>query len=224
MLNEFIFSFHALFIGLCTLIAFQFGSFGLSSFICIQSLLANIFILKETTLFGFTAVCTDVFTIGCTLSLNLLQEYYGPAITKKIINLNFFLFLFYVCSSQIHLWYLPASTDIMHPLFELLLGTAPRIIFASLLVSWISQMFDFWLYKNMKRIFQTKLLILRNYFSIILSQLLDTVLFSFIGLYGLIDNISNIIIISFLIKLISIMIIVPFVKFTKNFFLQKGIR
>src|SRR5437016_3221906 len=154
MLNEIIFFLHALFIGICTLVALHFGSFGLSIFICIQSLISNMFILKETTLFGFTATCTDAYTIGCILSLNLLQEYYGPAIAKKIININFLSLCFYGGAIQIQLWYFPAATDQMHPFFGLLFRSAPRIVIASLLVTWLTQMFDYWLYKNLKKIFQ----------------------------------------------------------------------
>jgi uncharacterized PurR-regulated membrane protein YhhQ (DUF165 family) len=47
------------------------------------------------------------------------------------------------------------------------------------------------------------------------TQLLDTILFSLLGLYGLVANIWQIIIISYLIKLFAIGIATPLVGFSK---------
>jgi len=54
-------------------------------------------------------------------------------------------------------------------------------------------------------------LVARNYASIAITQLVDTVLFSFLGLYGIIHNITSIIIVSYAIKLLAVVIATPFV-------------
>jgi queuosine precursor transporter len=222
MLNEFIFLIHTIFVSSCTLIALYLGRSALIVFICVQSILANSFILKQATLFGLNATCTDVFTISGVLGLNLLQEYYGKEVARKAIWINFFLLIFYTAATQFHLWYLPAPTDSAQPFFELLLHSAPRIVVASLFVFLLVQHFDSWLYGNLKRVWNSKHLVLRNYISVAISQLIDTVLFSYLGLYGLIDNIGNIIIISYIIKLVAIVIATPIVTFSKRFFIHKG--
>ena len=90
MINELIFIFHCLIIASSSLFALFLGSYGLVAFICIQCILANLFVIKQITLFGYTATCSDAFTVGATLGLNLLQEYFGKNITKKTIWINFF--------------------------------------------------------------------------------------------------------------------------------------
>lgn len=215
-MNELIFIFHTLIIATFALGALALGRSALVAFVCVQCLLANLFVVKQITLFGLTATCADAFTVGATIGLNLLQEYFSKEITKKTIWINFFLLIFYTIVSQIHLIYTPDSADTMHLHFLPLLSLMPRIAIASLFVYFIAQMADYYLYGIFKKIFHHKYIILRNYASIAFCQLLDTVLFSFLGLYGIIDNIEQVIIISYLIKLITIIIATPFVGLSRR--------
>src|SRR5579872_1927718 len=201
MLNEIIFILHSVIITCSALIALFLGSPALIAFICIQCILANLFVLKQITLFGFTATCADAFTIGATLGLNLLQEYFGKEITKKAIWVNFFLLIFYLLVSQIHLFYVPTPFDTTHQHFILLLQFMPRIVIASFSVYLFVQMLDYYLYGILHKVFHGNYLIMRNYFSIAFCQLIDTILFSFLGLYGLVENIWQVIFISYCVKL-----------------------
>lgn len=92
----------------------------------------------------------------------------------------------------------------------------PRIVIASFSVYLFVQMLDYYLYGLLKKIYNEKHLVLRNYFSIALCQLIDTVLFSFLGLYGLVENVWHIIFISYTIKLMSIIIATPFVSLSRT--------
>lgn len=222
MINELIFLLHAAFIGLTALGALALGRSALVAFICLQCILANLFVLKQTTLFGLNATCTDAFTIGATIGLNLLQEYFGKAITRKTIAINFFLLVFYAVISQIHLWYLPSAFDTTQHHFSALLGFMPRIAIASLTVFLIAQTVDYYLYGWLKKVWTSRLLVLRNYVSISFSQLVDTILFSFLGLYGIIDNIWEIILISYSVKLAAILVATPFVVASKSIFKSFG--
>jgi uncharacterized integral membrane protein (TIGR00697 family) len=62
-----------------------------------------------------------------------------------------------------------------------------------------------------------KYFILRNYGSLIVSQAVDTVLFSFLGLYGIVSDISDIIFASYIIKILAILLATPFVAFARKF-------
>jgi len=218
MFNEILFMLHSIIISLFALGAFALGPYALAAFVCVQCLLANLFVIKQINLFGFNATCSDVFTIGAVLGLNLLQEYYGRDITRKTIWINFFLLVFYAIVSQIHLLYTPSAYDFSQPLFTELLIFMPRIVIASFTVYLISQMADYALYGFLKRTWKDKFLVIRNYTSITITQLFDTVLFSFLGLYGIINHIWEVITISYSIKLVAILVATPFVGLSKLIF------
>ena len=215
MINELLFITQTIIISMSVLIALALGQSALIAFVCVQCILANLFVVKQIVLFGFAATSSDVFTVGAVLGLNLLQEYYGRAITRLTIWINFFLLSFYAIISYIQLAYLPHSTDTMHKHFVPLLQTLPRIVIASFIVYLLSQFADYALYGFLKKIFHKRFLILRNYLSIFLTQLLDTVLFSILGLYGIIDNIGEVIIMSYTVKIVAIICATPFIGFSK---------
>jgi uncharacterized integral membrane protein (TIGR00697 family) len=227
--NELIFILHTLIIGLAALGALALGRSALVAFVSIQCILANLFVLKQTTLLGLNATCADAFTIGATIGLNLLQEYFGKAITRTTIAINFFFLVFYAVISQVHLWYTPSAFDTTQDHFLPLLGFMPRIVIASFTVYFIAQMIDYKLYGWLKKVSclrpngsagqqTSKFLILRNYASIAVSQFVDTVLFSFLGLYGIIDNIGEVILVSYSIKLAAIALATPCVLGAQRIF------
>jgi uncharacterized integral membrane protein (TIGR00697 family) len=218
MTNEIIFIIHTLFITASTLAALSLGSHCLVAFIGVQCVLANLFVIKQITLFGLSATCADAFTVGATLSLNLLQEYFGKNIAKKAIWINFFILIFYTIISQIHVWYQSNTFDTMQQHFVPILHLMPRITIASLLVYLFVQLLDYYLYGLLKQKLNHRFLVARNYASIALCQLIDTILFSFLGLYGIVENIGHIIIVSYSIKLVSILLATPFISFSRHIF------
>ncbi len=217
-MNELLFIFHTIVISIGALIALYLGQVALIAFVCLQCVLANLFVIKQITLFGFSATCTDAFTVGSVLGLNLLQEYFGRAITRTCIWINFFLLMFYAVVSQIQLAYVPNTYDTMQEHFLPILSVMPRIVIASFIVYFIAQWTDYALYGFLKRTLGDRHLVLRNYVSIAFTQLIDTVLFSFLGLYGIIENIWQVIFISYVIKLVAIGIATPFVLFSKKIY------
>jgi uncharacterized PurR-regulated membrane protein YhhQ (DUF165 family) len=106
-MNELIFIVHTVVIAAFALGALALGCTSLVAFVCSCCILANLFVVKQITLFGLTATCADAFTVGATIGLNMLQEYFGKEIAKKTIWINFFLLIFYAIVSQIHLIYIP---------------------------------------------------------------------------------------------------------------------
>ncbi len=217
-MNELIFILHTIIISCFALCALALGKNALVAFVCVQCVLANLFVIKQITLFGLHATCSDAFTVGATLGLNLLQEYFGRTITKKAIWINFFVLIFYAIVSQIHLAYSPSSVDTMQPHFSPILAFMPRIVIASFSVYLLVHLLDYTLYGALKRIFNQKYLLVRNYASVIVCQLIDTVLFSFLGLYGIIEHIWEVILVSYMIKLMVIFIATPFVGFSKKIY------
>ncbi len=209
-MNEFIFLFHVVCVVGMLLIAAWMGKETLIAYICIQGILSNLFLSKQITLIGFNTVSSDVFAVAGLLGMNLLQEFYGKKATQKAITTSAFILCVYVVMSCFQLWYSPNSFDQAHSAFVLILGIMPRVTIASLSVYIIVQLFDTRLYQLLKLWSNGSYLMARNICSLVCSQLIDTILFSFLGLYGTVHSVTEIIVVSFVIKIITIFCMTPF--------------
>lgn len=228
-INELIFFTHITIMGISTLIALRMGKEALIALISVQAVLSNLFVVKEVTHFGMASTGGDAFTIGTVLGLNLLQEYYGRVISQKAIWISLFCLFFYGIVSQIHIYYIPHPHDVMDVHFKAILTSMPHIIAASFVVYYIAQQFDLFLYGTLKRIFEGKYLVFRNYCSVLLVQFIDTVLFSFLALYsipflglnGIITDTAElwqIIAISYAIKVVAIVVSTPFLALSHKIY------
>ncbi len=220
-MNELIFIAHSTLIAFTALAAAYFGKEALTTFVTVTYILANLFVIKQITLFGLQVTATDAFIIGSVLALNLLNEYFGKESARKALWIAFGSTILVTILSQIHLTYVPNQFDESHHYFVQLFSATPRIVIASLFAYLVSQQCENHLYSFLKFRFNGNYLVLRNYMSMSLSQLIDTVLFSFLGLYGIVEQVIDIIIVSYAIKLIAIFIISPLIWATKFYMKRK---
>jgi uncharacterized integral membrane protein (TIGR00697 family) len=200
-----------------TLGATMYGTHGLVAATCLFGVLSNLFVVKQITLFGLTATAADAFAVGALLGLNVLQEFYGKEITRKTIALNFICLIVYAIFAQLHLWFTPAAADINQIHFMGILQHAPRIVIASIAAYFLAQVFDYFFYGFLRRITNNKFYLMRTYIAVIASQLVDTVLFGVLALYGIVENLGQIILVSYVVKLIVIAIATPLVTIAKKF-------
>ena len=118
----------------------------------------------------------------------------------------------------IHLAYQPAAFDTSQTHFAYLMQHSARIIIASFTSYTITQTADTYLYAFTKKLTQGRFFVLRNYLSMFTSQLFDTILFSTLGLYGIVHNLMHIIVISYLIKVFAVFLSTPFMLLARNTF------
>jgi len=215
MFNELLFLIHVLVITMCTIIAAKMGKEALISNIALLCVLANLFILKQITFFGLYPTASDAFSVGIIVGLNVLQEYFGKVVTKKAILICFFSLIMYTILSQIHLIYEPNIYDFSSIHYKALMQFMPRIAIASISVILFVQALNRMLFGFLKKKLHGKYFLLRNLITIVITQLIDTVLFSFASLYGVVSNIGDIIIISTTVKLAAIAIMVPLISLIK---------
>lgn len=211
-MNELIFFCHILAVIGFSLAALRLGKGALTAFIALQGVLANLFVVKQMTLFGFSVTCSDVFAIGGILSLNLLQEYFGKESAKRAVRISLISLLFFALMTQIHLLYEPTSFDTTHAAFAEIFSSSLRIVLASLATFFLVQQFDVRFFSVLKGKLPIRIAI-----SLFSSQLLDTVLFSLLGLYGLVESVVDIIFVSFFMKGLIILVSSPFTAFSKRF-------
>ncbi len=216
-MNELLFGFHILTVIAFALAALRLGKGALIAFAVLLAVLANLFVVKQMVLFGFTVTCSDVFAVGGILCLNLLQEYYGKEAAGRAIKISVFGLIFFVCMAQAHLLYAPAAGDGTQGAFETIFSSTPRIVLASIAVFYLVQKIDIRLFGWLKNFFEGRKLPWRMGVSLFISQLIDTVLFSFAGLYGIVDSVADIIVVSFAVKCLVIACNSALVGFSKRF-------
>jgi uncharacterized integral membrane protein (TIGR00697 family) len=215
-MNEILFFIQTLLIVGFAFGALKLGKSALISWVAIQALIANLFVLKQITLFGFNVTASDAFAIGSLLGLNFLQEFYSKEDAQKATWICFFFMLFFAFVSQLHLLYVPSSYDTSQAAFYKILSQSPRLIFASMGVFFVVQRIDIRFFALLKITFPNWSFAFRVAIALIVSQLLDTVLFSFFGMYGIVASILDIIIISFAIKLIVIGFFTSFMRLVRT--------
>ncbi len=216
-MNESIFFLHILLVVGFGLFALRFCKEALFVFVALQVICANLFVVKQMSLFGWSVTCSDVFAIGAILGVNLIQEYYGRQEARRSIWISFGALFFFMLMSYVHLGYVPLVSDRAHDAFSLIFSNSLRIVLASITVYAFVQFLDLYLFGWLKALFQGKYLPLRIGMSLILTQGIDTALFSFLGLYGIVDSIWDVMILSFLVKCIIISLGSPLTAFSKRF-------
>lgn len=218
MMNELILIGHTVLVAFSCLLALRLGKEALIAFVSLLCVLSNFFVIKQITIFGLHTTAAEAYAVGALLGLHVLQEYYGKEITKKAVSISFFCLLLYAAVSQIHLLYTPNLFDTGNQHFCALLGPVPRLVIASLITFLIVQNLDRSLYGRLLKRFGHRHLLWRNYALLAFSQLLDTILFTMLALYGVVHNVLDVIVISFIIKLLTITLATPLVTLLSRFF------
>ena len=206
MLNNLLFVLSAAFIVCFIHLCKRQGKETLFAWVVLQSILANFFVLKQITLFGLNATASDIFAVGAILGLNLMQTQFGAELAKKAIWASFSCMIFFCLISQAHLLYTPSVYDQTHDAYRQLLSPSPRILLGSLIAFFIVQQFDVFLFGKFKIWFSNWSFTRTSLICLLISQALDTVLFAFLGLYGLVEKIWEVIVVGYVIKTMTIIL------------------
>jgi len=95
----------------------------------------------------------------------------------------------------------------MNSSYQRLLLPAPRLLFASLFTFFIVQKADLLVFSKLKT--KCSSFLAKNLYSLLSSQLLDTILFTFLGLYGLVASCFDVLLLSYLVKVAIIFSLSP---------------
>lgn len=199
----------------------KFSEAALVAFIALQAVLANLFIMKQIVLFGFTLTCSDLFFVGSMLGLSLLQEYFGKEAARRAGKISFLALLFFTLAAQITLWYQPAPEDLAQGAFKVIFSTTARIVFSSLAVYYLVQKLEILLFGFLRALFSGRFFALRVALSLLITQTIDTLLFSFSALYGVITPLFDVMVVSLCVKCLVIGGGASFASFSRKFLENK---
>lgn len=212
---------HIAVISALTLIALRAGIGAMAAWLALLACAMNLFVLKQVTILGINATSSDALAVGYLLGLNLIQEFFGQKAGRRCLWIAFSAALAFVLLSYMQLLYRPNPFDWSTPHYSALLSPLPRLTFASLISFLIMQLVDVRIFSYLKKKSLGRFFFARQTAALLLSQLLDTVLFSCLGLFGLVHSILSIILFSFLIKSLAIFLSAPALFLAKKYFFKK---
>lgn len=176
------------------LVAYKF--FGKSGLYClsgIATICANIEALILVRAFGMEQTLGNVLFAVTFLITDILSECEGKEAADKAVRIGMFSSLFFLVLSQSWLLYTPSEGDLVMGSIKEIFSNTPRMLIASFTVYAISQSFDVWLYHKWWNFTEKKFgdrrkfLWLRNNGSTLVSQIINTALFTFMAFYGTYD-------------------------------------
>ncbi|MFP4456852.1 MAG: queuosine precursor transporter [Clostridia bacterium] len=191
-----------------------FDDVGLYSWIAISAIIANIQVLKTIELFGFVVTLGNIIYGTSFLATDILSEVYGKEKAKKGVYIGLLTLVSMTLIMQLSLMFIPHESDFAQGALQTIFGIMPRIAFASFVAYFISQLHDVWAFDYWKgKLPERKYLWLRNNLSTLVSQLIDSVVFTGIAFYGVFEfNVFlQILISTYVLKLVVALMDTPFV-------------
>ncbi|RNF40455.1 queuosine precursor transporter [Planococcus salinus] len=186
MFNEFLGLGFALFNFILLLVMYKFfGKSGLFAWVAISTILANIQVTKTIEIIGLTATLGNSLYASTFLATDILNEKYGKKEAQKAVWLGFFSLLIMILTMQFGMRFIPAESDFADESLHTIFGLIPQIAIASMIAYLASQHVDVYIFTAIRKLFpKDSQFWIRNNGSTLLSQLLDTLIFTGIAFYG----------------------------------------
>lgn len=162
-----------------------FGKTGLYAWVPLAAIVANIQVIKLVELFGITATLGNIVYASSFLVTDILSEMYGKKQARKAVFIGLFSLVAMTVLMNLALFFTPAPDDFAQDSLAVIFGFMPRIAAASLLAYLVSQMHDVWAYDFWRKRFPgLRFIWLRNNASTMVSQFIDSTVFTVLAFWG----------------------------------------
>jgi len=202
-----------------------FGKMGLYAIIVLNIMLSNLQGPKLTIIFGLQTSLGLILYSGIYFATDLLGEKYGRREAQRAVLLGFSTSVIMVTMMTISLMFLPSIrpevrdfAESIHGALELLFDFTPRFVFGSLLAYLLSQSFDVWAFHYLKHKTKGKHLWLRNNLSTMTSQIIDTIIYSLVVWWAIVDlsTAIQLALAKYVFKVIIALIDTPFIYWARG--------
>lgn len=192
---------------------------GLYLWTIVATIAANIEVLIVVDAFGMEMTLGNILFASTFLVTDILSELYGKKEAQNAVWMGIATSIAFIFISQSWMLYLPNENDFASPAIRTVFSNTPRLMIVGIAVYVIVQLFDVWAYHkwweftSQKFGDRKKFLWLRNNGSTLISQLLNTILFTwgaFFGTYN-IETLISIAFASYLIFIVTSLADTPFV-------------
>lgn len=194
MQNEILLLISLLITFFAVLILFQlFREQGLYLWTVVATIAANIEVLIVVNAFGMEMTLGNILFASTFLVTDILSELYGKKAAQTAVYLGIATSVLFILISQSWMLYVPNENDFASPAIRTVFSNTPRLMIVGIAVYVIVQLFDVWAYHKWwaftKNKFgdSKKFLWLRNNGSTMVSQLLNTILFTWSAFLGIHD-------------------------------------
>ena len=194
MINELLLAASLIFIFGAALVAYKiFGKAGLYAITAIATITANIECLILINAFGMEQTLGNVFFAVTFLVTDILSETEGKKEANRAVGIGIFTSLFFILMTQSWMLFVPSQSDWVMPSIRNVFSNTPRMMISSLVVYAISQIVDvqlyhlWWKFTEKKFGDRRRFLWLRNNGSTLISQILNTALFTLFAFWGTYD-------------------------------------
>ena len=175
------------------LIEKKFGKFGLFAWVALASVLANIQTAKQVDLFGLSVTLGTVMFSSVYLATDIINEKYTFEDSKQAVYIGLCSILIYLISMVICCSYAPNLFDYVDESMNKVFSFAPRICISSVIMFFLSNLADVYLFNKFKACDGDKKLWKRNNVSTIICNCAENFLFifgAFFGVYSVKDCLS----------------------------------
>lgn len=191
-MNELLLLVTILFLYTGVVLAYRFfGKTGLFCWTVFATIAANIEVLIVVDAFGMEMTLGNILFASTFLVTDILSEVEGKKEAQKAVTLGICTSIVFIIISQSWLLYIPNANDWAMPSIRAIFSNTPRLMLSSLIVYAIVQEFDVWAYHTIWKLTENKwkdrsrFLWLRNNGSTLISQLLNSFLFTFAAFAGM---------------------------------------
>ncbi len=197
---------------------------GLYLWTVIATIAANIEVLIVVNAFGMEMTLGNILFASTFLVTDIMSELYGKKAAQTAVWLGIATSVCFILISQSWMLYTPNENDFATPSIRTVFSNTPRLMAVGIIVYVIVQLFDVWAYHKWweftERKFKDrqKFLWLRNNGSTLLSQLLNTILFTWGAFLGVHDTqtLVSIAVSSYLIFIATSLADTPFVYLARR--------
>lgn len=194
-----------------------FGRVGMYCWMAFATVVANMEATKCVDMFGLSVTLGNVLFSSNFLCTDILHEKHGGKVARGAVWTSFGMLAVFVGLEQLTLLFKPNEFDLVDDALHQLFGFLPRMCVASAFTFLCSNMLDTYLYGWWSK--KTKWIWLRNNGSTLISQALDSTMFSIIAFAGLMpwNAVWEMALTTYLIKIIVAICDTPFIYIAKQF-------
>lgn len=164
------------------------GKVGLYAIIVASVITANIQVVKTVQLFGLVATLGNVLYGSIFFTTDMLSEIYGKKAARRGVWLGFIGMVLMTLWMQIGLRFVPDLSDFAQDSLSTIFGLMPRVATGSLIGYIVSQHHDVFAFHFWRSRTKGRFLWLRNCFSTMVSQAIDTIVFCSVAFWGVFEG------------------------------------